>query len=184
MMEDRYIVKLFLQRAESAITAAAKKYGARLTALAQNILKDRRDAEEAVSDTYLALWNTIPPQEPDPLSAYSYRICRNTSLKKYRANTAQMRDSTYDLSLEELAGCIPDTAMEARLTARELGRAMDSFLTTQSRDSRVIFLRRYWFGDSVKEIAQALGMKENAVSVRLGRTRSALRLYLIKEGYL
>ena len=94
-MEDRYIVALFLRRAETAIAAVAKKYGIRLTALAQNILADRRDAEEAVSDTYLALWNTIPPQEPDPLSAYSFRICRNISLNKYRANTAQMRNAAY-----------------------------------------------------------------------------------------
>ena len=183
-MEDIHIVKLFLQRAEGAIAAVAKKYGARLTALAKNILHDPRDAEEAVSDTYLALWNTIPPEEPDPLSAYSYRVCRNTSLKKYRSNTAQMRNDAYDLSLEELAGCIPDTPLEETLTARELGRAIDAFLTKQSRDSRVIFLRRYWFGDSVKDIAHSLGMKESAVSVRLSRTRSALSLYLIKEGYL
>lgn len=183
-MEDRQIVKLFLQRAETAIAAVAKKYGARLTALARNILRDNRDAEEAVSDTYLALWNTIPPQEPDPLSAYSYRICRNTALNKHRSNTAQIRDDSYDLSLDELADCIPDTPLEETLTARELGRAIDAFLSRQSRDSRVIFLRRYWFGDSVREIARALGMKEGAVSARLSRTRSALNLYLIKEGYL
>ena len=183
-MEDRHIVKLFLQRAETAIAATAKKYGAQLRALAGNILRDPRDAEEAVSDTYLALWNTIPPHEPDPLSAYSYRICRNTSLKKSRANTAQLRDHSSDLSLEELAEAIPGTPLEETLTARELGRAIDTFLTKQSRDSRVIFLRRYWFGDSVRNIAQALGMKEGAVSARLSRTRSALNLYLIKEGYL
>ena len=183
-MEDKHIVGLFLRRAETAIAAVAKKYGTRLTALAQNILHDRRDAEEVVSDTYLALWDTIPPQEPDPLSAYSFRICRNTSLNKHRANTAQMRNAAYDLSLEELADCIPDTAMEQTLTARELGRAIDTFLAKQSHDTRVIFLRRYWFGDSVKAIATALGMKENAVSARLNRTRSALNLYLIKEGYL
>ena len=183
-MEDRYIVALFLRRAETAIAAVAKKYGIRLTALAQNILADRRDAEEAVSDTYLALWNTIPPQEPDPLSAYSFRICRNISLNKYRANTAQMRNAAYDLSLEELADCIPDTAMDETLTARALGRTIDAFLTAQSRETRVIFLRRYWFGDSIKDIARSLGMKESAVSTRLSRTRSALNLYLIKEGYL
>ena len=183
-MEDRQIIKLFLQRSGSAITATAKKYGSRLLQLAGNILHDPRDAEEAVNDTYLALWNAIPPEEPDPLSAYSYRVCRNTALNKHRSNTAQMRNTAYDLSLDELAQCIPDTAMEETLTARELGRAIDTFLTMQSRDSRIIFLRRYWFGDSVKDIAKALGMKEGAVSTRLSRTRSALNLYLIKEGYL
>ena len=183
-MEDRQIIKLFLQRSGNAIAATAKKYGSRLLQLAGNILRDPRDAEEAVNDTYLALWNAIPPEEPDPLSAYSYRVCRNTALKKYRSNTAQMRNSAYDLSLDELAQCIPDTAMEEKLSARELGRAIDTFLTKQSRDSRIIFLRRYWFGDSIRDIAQTLGMKEGAVSTRLSRTRSALHLYLIKEGYL
>ncbi len=183
-MEDRQIVKLFLQRSGSAIAATARKYGSRLLQLAGNILRDPRDAEEAVNDTYLALWNAIPPEEPDPLSAYSYQVCRNTALKKYRNNTAQMRNSAYDLSLDELAQCIPDTAMEEKLTARELGRAIDTFLTKQSRDSRIIFLRRYWFGDSIPEIARALGMKEGTVSTRLSRTRSALNLYLRKEGYL
>ncbi len=183
-MEDRQIVKLFLQRSDSAIPATIRKYGSRLRQLAANILRDPRDAEEAVNDTYLALWNAIPPEEPDPFSAYSYRVCRNTSLNKYRSNTALMRNSAYDLSLDELAQSIPDTAMEETISARELGRAIDAFLAKQSRDSRVIFLRRYWFGDSVKDIAQALGMKESAVSVRLSRTRSALNLYLIKEGYL
>lgn len=89
-MEDRQIIKLFLQRSGSAIAATAKKYGSRLLQLAGNILRDPRDAEEAVNDTYLALWNAIPPEEPDPLSAYSYKVCRNTALNKYRSNTAQM----------------------------------------------------------------------------------------------
>ena len=183
-MEDTKIIDLYFARDEQAIAETDKKYGRYCFALANSILSNVQDAEEAVSDTYLALWNTIPPEEPDPLSAYSYRICRNTSLKKYRANTAQLRNSAYDLSLEELAESIPDTAAEQTLSARELGRAIDTFLAKQSRDSRVIFLRRYWFGDSVKEIAQTLGMKESAVSARLSRTRSGLNLYLAKEGYL
>jgi len=183
-MDDRQILNLLLARAEEAITAMTKRYGKRLYAIAMNILGSPRDAEECVNDTYLALWNAIPPQQPDPLCAYAYRVGRNTALNKRRSNTARQRDGSYDLSLEELAGCIPDTPLEETLSARELGRAIDGFLTRQSRDSRVIFLRRYWFGDSVKDIAKALGMKESAVSARLSRTRSALSLYLIKEGYL
>jgi RNA polymerase sigma-70 factor (ECF subfamily) len=91
-MEDRQIVKLFLQRSGNAIAATARKYGSRLLQLASNILRDPRDAEEAVNDTYLALWNAIPPEEPDPLSAYSYRVCRNTALNRYRANTTLMQN--------------------------------------------------------------------------------------------
>ena len=183
-MEDRHILKLLLSRAERAIEALAEAYGKRLFGIARNILGSTRDAEECVNDTYLALWNAIPPEEPDPLCAYAYRVGRNIALKRLRSNTAAIRCADYDLSLDELAQCIPDTAMEETLTARELGRAIDAFLTKQSRDSRILFLRRYWFGDSIKDIAQALGMKEGAVSTRLSRTRSALNLYLIKEGYL
>lgn len=183
-MEDRHIIKLLFARAESAIDALAKQFGPRLFAMARNILGDPRDAEESVSDTYLALWNAIPPQKPDPLSAYVYKVGRNTALKRLRANTALQRCSAYDLSLEELAGCIPDTALQDTLDARELGRCIDRFLDTQSRESRIIFLRRYWFGDSIREIALALRMKEGTVSVRLNRTRNALKDYLNKEGYL
>lgn len=182
-MDDRAIIKLLFDRAEAAIDALAQRFGRRLHQIAMNILCSTRDAEECVNDTYLALWNAIPPERPDPLCAYTYRVGRNTALKKLRSNTAQMRNSAYDLSLEELAGCIADDSLWQALDAKELGRAIDRFLDTQSKDSRVIFLRRYWFGDSVKDIARAMAMTEGAVSVRLNRTRGALKLYLNKEGY-
>lgn len=182
-MDDRKIITLLLERSEGAIEALAQRFGKQLHRIAMNILRSARDAEECVNDTYLALWNAIPPQQPDPLCAYAYRVGRNTALKMLRSSTAQMRNSAYDVSLDELAGCMGgDSAWEA-LDARELGRAIDRFLSTQSRDSRVIFLRRYWFGDSVKAIARAMAMSEGAVSVRLNRTRSALKHYLNKEGY-
>lgn len=182
-MEDRHIIKLLFDRAEGAIEALAQKFGGRLYTCAMNILGDHRDAQECVNDTYLALWNTIPPQKPDPLSAYAYRVGRNTALKRLRENTAEKRNSAYDLSLDELAGCIPDPAFEDTLDARALGRAIDAYLDTVGKDSRIVFLRRYWFGDSVKDIAAAMGMTENAVSVRLSRTRGGLKDYLNKEGF-
>lgn len=183
-MEDRHIIKLLFDRAETAIDALASKFGKRLHATAMHILGDPQDAEECVNDTYLALWNTIPPQQPDPLSAYTYRIGRNTALKRLRSNTAQKRNSSYDLCMEELAQCLSGSTLEETLDTRELGRAINAFLDTQSRESRIIFLRRYWFGDSVKEVAAALGMQQNAVSVRLSRIRNALAHYLNKEGFL
>lgn len=183
-MEDRKIVSLLWQRAEQALEALAKKFGAGLHRLAMNILGSHQDAEEAVSDTYLAVWNTVPPQKPDPLSAYVYRLGKNTALKKHRENTAQKRDSRYDVSLDELAGCIAGCSLEEEWEARELGRAIDRFLTQQTTQNRIIFLRRYWFGDSVKEIAALYAMKAGAVSVRLSRLREALRDYLQKEGFL
>lgn len=183
-MEDLHIIELLFNRADSAIDALSHKYGKLLHTIAANILEDLRDVQECVNDTYLALWNTIPPQKPDPLSAYACRIVRNTALKRHRSNTAQMRNSAYDLSLEELAGCIPDSCLEDTLAARELGQAINAFLGTLNQENRMIFLRRYWFGDSVKAIAALFGKKESAVSVGLSRTRAALAHYLNKEGYL
>ena len=182
-MEDTVIIQLLFDRAETAIDALARRFGKRIYQIAMNILSSARDAEECVNDTYLALWNAIPPKRPDPLCAYAYRIGRNTALKKLRSNTVQFRNSAYDLSLDELAGCIPDESVWQAMDARELGRTIDCFLDTQSKDSRVIFLRRYWFGDSVKDIARAMALTEGAVSVRLNRTRNALKDYLNKEGY-
>ena len=181
-MEDKKIIALLWQRAESALDALAEKFGRGLLALARNILPDLRDAEEAVSDTYLAVWNAIPPAKPDPLTPYVYRVGRNTALNRLRRDTAQRR-SGYEVSLEELSGAISGTSLEAHVEARALGRAIDAFLDTQSQSTRIIFLRRYWFGDSVKDIAKLMGMKESAVSVRLLRTREKLKNYLTEEGY-
>ena len=182
-MDDSKIIGLLWQRAEAALDALAKKYGPRLLSTARNILGSRQDAEESVSDTYLAVWNSIPPKRPDPLAGFVFKIGRNLALKRLRDSTAQKRNSTYDLSLDELAECIPGPALEETVEARELGRVIDRFLDTVSRESRVLFLRRYWFGDSAKELALHFGMTVNAVNVRLSRTRSGLRDYLIKEGY-
>lgn len=182
-MEDSKIISLLWERAESAIEALAQKFGRRLRTTALNILGSVRDAEESVNDTYLAVWNTIPPQRPDPLAAFVYKIGRNLALTRLRTNSAQKRNSSYDLSLDELAGCIPGPALEETVEARELGQAIDAFLAGISAENRKIFLRRYWFGDSAKEIARSFGMKENAVNVRLSRIRAQLKAYLIKEGY-
>lgn len=179
-MDDHSILELLWQRAENAIAALAERFGGRLYATAMNLLHDPQDAEECVNDAYLAVWNSVPPKRPEPLGPYVWRIGRNIALNRLRANTAQKR-SGYELSLDELAGCIPAPCLE---DGRALGRAMDAFLDTIDTKNRVIFLRRYWFGDSVKDIAKQLGMTENAVSVRLSRTRDSLRQYLTKEGYL
>lgn len=183
-MTDANIIRLLWERSESAILELAARFEQRLQATAMHILDSFPDAEEVVNDTYLAVWNAVPPKEPAPLSGFVYSIGRNLALKKRRSTTALKRRSTYDLSLEELEGCIPGSALEAAVETRALGADIDRFLSTISRENRVIFLRRYWFGDGVKDIAKALGMSENTVSARLSRTRAGLRKYLIKEGYL
>ena len=181
-MDDKHIVSLLLQRAEAAIAALEAKFGRQLHTIAMNILSDPQDAQECVNDTYLALWNTIPPQQPDPLSAYAYRIGKNTALTRLRNNRARKRDGSYDLSLDELTDILPGTDLEETLNARELGRAIDTFLDTLSAANRHIFLRRYWFGDSVTALAKAEGLTPNTLSARLFRLRTQLKAYLIKEG--
>ena len=177
------ILKLLQNRSEEAIGAMAARFGPRLMATALNILGIREDAEETVSDTYLAVWNAVPPREPDPLDPFVYRVGRNLALKRLTRNTAQKRSSRYDLALSELEACIGSTTLEQSAEARELGRAIDRFLDTIPKETRSIFLRRYWFGDSVKEIAAAFGLRQNTVTVRLTRTRERLRTYLQKEGF-
>lgn len=182
-MEDKQIVAMLFARAEGAIEALGKRFGQQLLQIAKNILEDFHDAEECVSDTYLALWNAIPPAEPDPLAPYVYRTGRNIALNRLSRDTAQKRNSRYDLSLEELNACLPGENPEQTWDARALGREIDRFLSAQSEENQYIFLRRYWYGDSVAEIAKTLNSKENAVSVRLNRLRSKLKAHLVKEGY-
>lgn len=181
-MDDKQIVRMLWQRLESALEALAKKYGKRLQLTARNILGDDRDAEEAVSDTYLAVWNTVPPERPDPLCAYVLRIGRNAALKLLRGRTARKRDSRYDLSLDELAECLALDTLEEALDARLLGQAIDRFISGLSPDNRALFVRRYWFGDAVQDIARDLLLSQQAASVRLHRLRGQLKDYLNKEG--
>ncbi len=183
-MEDRRIIALLFARAERAIDELAKQYGKRLRNLAMNILGSHRDAEECENDTYLAVWNTVPPKKPNPLSGYVYGIGRNIALDRYKHLTAEKRDGRYDVSMEELEGCIPAPALEQQVEARELGAAINRYLAMLNPDNRAIFLRRYWFGDPVREIARDFTLTENAVSVRLGRMRSRLHAHLVKEGYV
>ena len=182
-MDDKHIIALLFDRSEQALTILAQKFGPRLLLTTRNILGDTQDAEECVSDTYLAIWNAIPPREPNPLAGFVFKTGRNLALKRLRHNTAAKRNSHYDVSLDELSACIAGSSLDEALSARDLGQAIDRFLDTLSRDSRIIFLRRYWFGDSVSQIAAALGRSENSVSVRLNRCRGKLRTYLEQEGY-
>ena len=183
-MEDRRIIALLFARAERAIEELANQYGKRLRRLALNILGSSRDAEECENDTYMAVWNTVPPKRPDPLSGYVYGIGRNIALDRYRYLTAEKRDGRYDVSMDELAGCIPAPALEQQVEAQELGAAINRYLSRLSANDRAMFLRRYWFGDPVRQIAKDFTLTENAVSVRLGRMRTRLHTHLIKEGYL
>ena len=183
MLTDREIIDLFFARSERAIETTAKKYGQLCSRIARNILKNASDAEESVSDAYLALWNTIPPQRPDPLRAYLCRIVRNLSLTRFHQNTAKKRDSSYDVALDELEECLAAPGgVEDALSARDLTELLNRFLASLDRDSRRLFVRRYWFGDDVRVIALAMGLRPNTVSARLRRLREKLKKELAKEG--
>lgn len=183
-MDDRRILQLLWARAESAIDALQRKYGRRLLQTAANILGCPQDAEEAVNDTYLALWNAIPPAKPDPLCAYVYRVGRNTALNHLRHRDAEKRHSRYDASLEELADILPGGTLEEAMDARELGLAIDRFLDTLPKESRTLFLHRYWFGDDLCQLAKEQQINPTTLSVRLHRIRRKLKDYLIREGFL
>lgn len=183
-MDDSRIIELFYERSEQAIVELSAKYGAVCGKVARNILNNDLDAEECVNDAYLGAWNTIPPQRPHPLLAYVCRIVRNLSVTKYHANTALKRNSAYDTALDELADCLASgTDVEAELSAKELSRLIDSFLDTLGKENRIMFVRRYWYSDSVADIAASFQLSKNSVSVRLSRIREKLKKYLRKEGY-
>lgn len=178
-MDDYNIISLLWQRSEQAVPELERNFGSRLYTTAMNLLESPQDAEECVNDTYLAVWDAIPPNKPNALGAFVYRIGRNIALNRLRSNTAKKRNG-YTLSLDELSGCI---SLPNHWDSHYLAQLLNAFLDTLSPKDRAIFLRRYWFGDSVQSIAATLHLTENAVSLRLHRTRDRLRTYLIKEGY-
>ena len=184
MLEDSKIIELFFARVEQAIVELSEKYGTVCGRIARNILKNDLDAEECVNDTYLAAWNTIPPQKPNPLRTYIFRIVRNISIARYHANTSVKRNSIYDVALDELENCLAATlTVEQEISAKELSLQIDRFLDTLDKENRVMFVRRYWYSDSISDIAEMFQITNHNVSVRLSRTRDKLKTHLKKEGY-
>ena len=184
-LDDSAIIDLFFERSEQAIRELDKQYGALLRKTAGNILQNRQDAEECVNDAYLGVWNSIPPQRPDPLVSFACRIVRNLAVTRLRREHAAKRGSGFDLVLDELSELVPSAVdLEGDLEARELAEAVNRFLGTLGYDDCYLFVRRYWYADGVKDIAAAMGRKEGWVSLRLYRLREALRKTLRKEGLL
>ena len=182
-MEDSKIIELFFERSEQAISELSNKYGAICRKVADNILNNRLDAEECVNDAFLGVWNTVPPQRPDPLLSYVCRIVRNLALKKYHKKTAQKRNSFYDAALDEMANCIPSSfSVEDEISAKEVAEMIGRFLETLDQPSRVMFVRRYWHADSIEELAELFHKSKHYISVRLSRIRKALKQYLIEKG--
>lgn len=184
-MKDTEIIALFFERSEQAIAELMSKYGTAIRSVVSNILRDAQDVEECSNDTYLQVWNRIPPTRPQYLGAYCCRIARNLSLKRYEVNTAAKRNSHYDVALDELEETIPAlSTVESLYDVKELTGYLNRFLKEQSREDRYLFMRRYWYGDGVSTIAKALRISPHTASVRLFRLRQKLQEYLQKEGML
>ena len=184
-MEDSKIIEELFARSESVLSEIDQKYGRLCHKLANQILNNLSDAQECVNDAYLGVWNSIPPNRPQSFVGYLCRIVRNVSLKRYRYNTAEKRNSQMDVAIEELEGCLSSSDnVEKQIEMAELSQAIDRFLGQLKQSDRVIFLRRYYFSDSYEEIAELAGISEKNVSVRLSRIRNKLRESLKAQGYL
>ena len=181
-MEDTKIIELFWARDEDAIRQTDAAYGRRLHTLAKKILLNREDAEESVNDTYLKTWEAIPPHRPNCFFAFLAAICRRLSLNRLDWKLAAKRNAEVVSLTQEMELCIPDPVHDRALEGKELGRLLDMFLESLPKDSRLIFLRRYWYVDTIPEIARRYGMTESKVKMQLSRTRAKLCTYLEKEG--
>lgn len=184
-MEDKDIVELYLKRNERAITETKAKYGSYCMSISLNILGTREDAEESVNDAYLGTWKAIPPHRPNHLSTFVGRIVRNISFNRYNKLHAQKRgDGETAAILDELCEIVSDKAdVESEADAKQLAADINAFVNALPDMQKYIFLRRYWYCDSIKTIAKNCGKTENAVSVTLNRIREKLRNHLAERGY-
>ncbi len=184
-MDDREIVSLYWQRDERAIHETAAQYGAYCMRISKNILQDPFRSEENVNDAYMQLWNSIPPHRPQSLTAFLGKITRNLALNKYKAAQAQKRAAdNFSVSLEELDVCTPSRIQtEDEVGVAGLSRSISAFLRSQSAPARNVFICRYFYCDSVADIAERFGYSQSKVKSMLMRTRERLRLHLEKEGY-
>ena len=180
-MDDLKIVELFLARNEEAIAEAQKKYSRYCDYIASNILESREDAEECVNDTLLRAWNSIPPAKPQNLKSYLGTITRNLALDRHDRNNAKKR-SAVSLVFDEISECIPEATSSDITEELALKNALNEFLLKIGESKRIIFLQRYWYLSSVKDIAENNGLSENNVKVMLMRLRAKLKKFLEKEG--
>ena len=182
-MNDEQIIQLYFDRREGAIAESEQKYGGLCRSVARRVLPDERDVDECVSDAWIRVWNAIPPERPNSLRAYLARIVRNLALDRAVYNSADKRRTALAESFEELEPslCGGDEAQRI-LDQEELRGFLREFLMTQTRENRVMFVRRYWYGESTREIAQSMNASEEKVRSSLFRTRAKLRASMQKEG--
>lgn len=182
-MEDNQIIELYWSRSEKAIFETEKKYGKYCTCIANNILNDMEDSIECVNDTYLKTWNTIPPQKPDIFKLFLAKITRNLALNRYEMRNSKKRARNLELSLGELKECITDNKIQQDIKYKELVQHINEFLRLLPKEKRKIFLERYWYMYSIKEISSKNNISESNVTTILQRIRKQLKSSL-KEGDL
>ena len=182
-MEDAAIVGLYWARNEEAIAASQEKYGRQCHALSYNILQSRRDAEECVNDTWHRAWETMPPQRPESLGAFLLRIVRNLSIDRWRAQRSRKRGAGLEELVLELEDCVcRSPSAEEQWESREIAGAVERWLDTLEEGERRLFLRRYWYGERVKDLAGGMGCAPAKLAQRLYRLRQGLRRSLEEEG--
>ncbi len=180
-MEDVNIIQLYWDRDQAAISESDQKYGRYCFAVANRILDSREDSRECVNDTWHNAWRAIPPEKPSKLQSFFCRITRNLALDRYGYNNAQKRNARLEMAMDEYWQCIPngEIPLDDRLVLKDL---INRFLESLDKQTRIIFLRRYWYVCTPKEIARGMGLSESNVNVILHRTRNKFKLYLQKEG--
>ncbi|MBE6648815.1 MAG: sigma-70 family RNA polymerase sigma factor [Ruminococcaceae bacterium] len=180
-MEDEKIIMLYWERNENAISETESKYGKYCYTIAYNILHSHEDSEECLSDTWNGAWNTMPPEKPTKLQCFLARITRNIAIDRLRYDKAKKRDGEIDVAIDEYWECIPnrDAQIEDKFALKQ---AINGFLSRLDVQTRVIFMRRYWYSMSVKDIAKGMQLSESHISVILHRTRMKFKDYLTKEG--
>lgn len=181
-MDDLQIINLYFERNENAIKETDTKYGKLCFSIARNVLNNEADSEECVNDTYLSVWNTIPPTRPNSFSAFISKITRNLSLKRLNYNRAQKRTPPVILSFDELENVLPDSLIQPDRSDEQLGKVISDFLRSETEEARNVFLRKYWYFDTIADIAARYSLGESKVKVLLHRTRNNLREHLKKEG--
>ena len=181
-MNDLEIIELYFERDEKAIKETDAKYGKLCHSIANNILHNEQDSEECVNDTYIGVWNAIPPTRPNNFMAFVCKITRNLSLKRLETMARRKRSAATIVSLDELAEVLPDENIASGVSDADIAKAISDFLRNEKEDVRNVFMRKYYFFDSVGDIAERFGFTESKVKSMLFHTRNKLKEYLIKEG--
>ena len=181
-MDDLNIIELYFSRDEQAIKETDAKYGKLCHSIAYNILKNTEDSKECVNDTYMGVWNAIPPTRPNSLISFVCKITRNLSLKRLETQSRQKRSQAILISLDELAEVLPDESIASGVSDEDIGKLISNFLRNEKEDIQNVFIRKYYFFDSIGDIALRYSFTENKVRNMLYRTREKLKNYLMKEG--